>query len=104
MRRARKEENCEVRFSTVRRMGKPAADLAAGSKLIIPYDGYLLDSPNPYRLWFRVGFNSGAKDPSRGTGSTTNACCTRRKKSLPQLPEADIELLQVPRIVFHPRS
>ena len=37
MRRARKEENCEVRFSTVRRMGKPAADLAAGSKLLIPY-------------------------------------------------------------------
>ena len=29
-------------------------------------DGYLLHSPNPYRLWFRVGFNSGVKDPSQG--------------------------------------
>ncbi|MBI3645117.1 MAG: DUF1624 domain-containing protein, partial [Acidobacteriales bacterium] len=31
-------------------------------------DGYLLHSPNPYRLWFRVGFNSGVKDPSQGNG------------------------------------
>ena len=29
-------------------------------------DGYLLHSPNPYRLWFRVGFNSRVKDPSQG--------------------------------------
>jgi hypothetical protein len=31
-------------------------------------DGYLLHSPNPYRLWFRVGFNSGVKDSSQGNG------------------------------------
>ena len=31
-------------------------------------DGYLLHSPHPYRLWFRVGFNSGVKDPSQGNG------------------------------------
>ena len=31
-------------------------------------DGYLLHSPNPYRLWFQVGFNSGMKDPSQGNG------------------------------------
>src|SRR5713101_4447998 len=31
-------------------------------------DGYLLHSPSPYRLWSRVGFNSGVKDPSQGNG------------------------------------
>jgi len=35
-------------------------------QLEITGDGYLLHSPNPYRLWFRVGFNSGVKDPSQG--------------------------------------
>src|SRR5208337_4966271 len=37
-------------------------------KLSFPRDGYLLNSPDPYRLWFRVGFNSGVKDPSQGNG------------------------------------
>jgi len=31
-------------------------------------DGYLLDSPNPYRLWFRTGLDSGVKDPRQGNG------------------------------------
>ena len=34
----------------------------------IKSDGYLLNSPDPYRLWFRVGFNSGVQDPSQGNG------------------------------------
>ena len=39
----------------------------------IERDGYLLHSPNPYRLWFRVGFNSGVKDPSQGNGQIGRA-------------------------------
>jgi len=31
-------------------------------------DGYLLHSPSPYRLWFRLGFDFGVKDPSQGNG------------------------------------
>ena len=30
--------------------------------------GYPLHSPSPYRLWFRVGFDFGVKDPSQGNG------------------------------------
>src|SRR6266496_4431936 len=38
------------------------------SRLGMVGDGYLLHSPSPYRLWFRVGFDSGVKDPSQGNG------------------------------------
>ncbi len=36
--------------------------------LIFYLDGYLLHSPSPYRLWFRVGLDSGVKDLSQGNG------------------------------------
>ena len=38
------------------------------SWVIMSGDGYLLDSPNPYRLWFRTGLDSGVKDPRQGNG------------------------------------
>jgi len=43
-----------------------AASRLSSKPLRIFLDGYLLHSPNPYRLWFRIGFDSGVKDPSQG--------------------------------------
>ena len=31
-------------------------------------DGYLLDSPSPYRLWFRFDLRSGVKDSIQANG------------------------------------
>jgi hypothetical protein len=42
------------------------APLKLAKRFIIRHGGYLLHSPSPYRMWFRVGFDSGVKDPSQG--------------------------------------
>ncbi len=58
-------------YLTISPTGQPrpaSAVIFPNKPFDINVDGYLLHSPSPYRLWSRVGFNSGVKDPSQGNG------------------------------------
>src|SRR5436190_17409065 len=62
----------------------------AGSKKIalsyesvsLPRDGYLLDSPSPYRLWFRFDLPSGVKDSIQGNGLDCQGLLHEAKEEL----------------------
>ena len=52
------------------------------SGLYISVDGYLLDSPSPYRLWFRFDLPSGVKDSIQGNGLDCQGLLHEAKEEL----------------------
>jgi len=65
-----------------------------------PREGYLLDSGNPYGLWFSFGFDSGVKNPVQGNGLDGYSLLHEAKKELAPAfgsppVESERELIQV---------
>ena len=52
------------------------------SHVKIATDGYLLDSPSPYRLWFRFDLPSGVKDSIQGNGLDCQGLLHEAKEEL----------------------
>ena|SRR5206468_2715188 len=57
-------------------------NMPANTPRLITLVGYLLDSPSPYRLWFRFDLPSGVKDSIQGNGLDCQGLLHEAKEEL----------------------